>query len=335
MQEELDPNKLESFNYKLDESFIAQVPVEPRESAKMLKFSAGEISHKHVYELVDELNAGDMLVVNDTKVRPARLNLNKKTGGAAEVLLLEPTGRHLEWHALVRPGKRLAPGTVLELEGEPVVEIGQAVDERRIVTLLNEAIIESAGEIPLPPYIKKNLENNDRYQTVYANRVGSVAAPTAGLHLSDSLIQKIKNKGVLFRKVELEVGLATFKPITSDKISDHIMHTERYTIAPKVWEEIQSASNVIAVGTTVVRTLESAARTGQLSGSTDLFINRGFNWQIIDRLLTNFHVPQSSLLVLVDSFIGPVWKNLYAEAMKNNYRFLSLGDCMLLDRDNL
>jgi len=332
MTQSLDPNSLETFNYELDESFIAQVPLEPRESAKMLKHSKGETSHKHVFDLIDELEAGDMLVVNDTKVRAARLNLKKQTGGAAEVLLLEPTGRHLEWHALVRPSKRLTPGAILELDGKPAVEIGAAIDERRIVTLLDEAIIDSSGEIPLPPYIKSKLDNIDRYQTVYANRVGSVAAPTAGLHLSDVLIKRLEDKGILFRKVELEVGLATFKPITSKKIADHKMHTEKYSIEPKVWEEITSASNVIAVGTTVVRTLESAAKTGNLHGSTDLYINRGFDWKVVDRLLTNFHVPQSSLLVLVDSFVGPVWKDLYLEAMEENYRFLSLGDCMLLDR---
>jgi len=323
---------LDNFDYELDDSGIAQTPVEPRDSAKMLTFSAGQIMHKQVKDLVDELVEGDVLVVNDTKVRPARFHLQKSSGGSVEVLLLKPTGKYLEWTALVKPSKRVAVGSVLEFNGQPILEVGEVVEEQRVVRLLDEGFIDSVGEIPLPPYIKQKLQNSDRYQTVYANRVGSAAAPTAGLHLSTRLLKELKNKGVDIQTVDLEVGLGTFKPIATKNVADHAIHTETYRVSQESWDKIRSAKRVIACGTTVVRTLETVAKTNNLEGSTALFIKRDFDWQVVDRLLTNFHVPKSSLLVLVDAFIGSAWKDIYLEAKLNDYRFLSLGDCMLLDR---
>ncbi len=298
----------------------------------MLRYTDDRISHTQVSSILEHLQAGDVVVVNDTKVRPARLELTKSTGGKAEVLLLEPTGKHNEWQALVKPGKRLPVGTVLYQGETPLVEIVAVIDERRLVKLLDADLAEAVGKLPLPPYIHQKLKDQDRYQTVYANRVGSAAAPTAGLHFTAELLEGIQNAGVEVVAVDLQVGIGTFKPISVDSIEDHIMHSESYEISPPVWDKVSSAKRVIAIGTTVVRTLESAAATNQLSGATELFISRGFDWKVVDLMLTNFHVPESSLLVMIDAFVGPVWKDIYSAALDNDYRFLSLGDCMLLDR---
>lgn len=337
-----DPQRTDAFDYDLPESAIAQTPVEPRDRAKMLVAppmhqirsgrSNASIEHRTVSELDAVLRPGDVLVVNDTRVLAARLALYKPTGGAVEVLLLEPTGEHGRWQALVRPSKRVAPGTVLELDGVPMATVGDVLhDGRRLVDIAPEAI-DVAGQVPLPPYITEPLADPDRYQTVFARELGSVAAPTAGLHLTDDLLRRLEAKGVMVERVELRVGLGTFRPITADLIDDHVMHSERYSVTPQAWERIGGADRVVAVGTTVVRTLESVAKTGRLADDTSLFIKRGFDWQVVDLLLTNFHVPKSSLLVLVDAFVGPGWRDLYATALAEDYRFLSFGDCMLLER---
>lgn len=322
----------EQFDYPLPESAIAQTPVEPRDTARMLVALGQTVAHRTVAELDEVLKPGDLLVVNDTRVLAARLNLFKPTGGAVEVLLLEPTGEHGRWQALVRPSKRVAPGTVLELDGRPMATVGEVLpDGRRLVDIAPEAI-DVAGQVPLPPYIHEPLADPDRYQTVFANRLGSVAAPTAGLHLTDELLARLERRGVGVERVELRVGLGTFRPITAERIDDHDMHAEQYAISPQAWERIRAAERVVAVGTTVVRTLESAAKLGRLDGDTSLFIRRGFDWQVVDVLLTNFHVPRSSLLVLVDAFVGDRWRELYEIAIDEGYRFLSFGDCMLLER---
>lgn len=320
------------FDYELPEAAIAQVPAEPRDSARLL-VADDPVRHCTVADLPDLLEPGDLVVVNDTRVLPARLRLHKPTGGAVEVLLLEPTGRHQEWTALVRPGKRLKAGATLELDGDPVIEIVSVLDDgRRVLRVLADDLLERAGAVPLPPYIHEPLDDPERYQTVYADEPGSVAAPTAGLHLTDDVLARLEARGIGLERVELRVGLGTFRPISTDSVLDHEMHEERYRIDPAVWDRIRAAPRVVAIGTTTVRTLESAAITGQLAGRTDLFIHRGFDWQVVDVLLTNFHVPRSSLLVMVDAFVGDRWRDLYATALAENYRFLSFGDAMLLDR---
>lgn len=325
----------DAFDYELPQAAIAQTPIEPRDRARILIAAAGAAAYEHrtVAELDQILQPGDLVVVNDTKVLPARLHLNKPTGGAVEVLLLEPTGEHGRWQALVKPGKRVAPGTVLELDGRPVATVGDRLSDGRRLVEITPELMDSAGEIPLPPYITEPLADPDRYQTVFARTPGSVAAPTAGLHLTDGLLERLAARGIETAKVELRVGLGTFRPITVDDIADHDMHSESYAVDEETWDRIRSAERVVAVGTTVVRTLESAAATGRLAGDTSLFIRRGFDWQVVDVLLTNFHVPRSSLLVLVDAFVGDRWRDIYTTALAEGYRFLSFGDCMLLERE--
>lgn len=326
------------FDYELPSEAIAQHPIEPRDAARLL-VAGPPVQHRTVADLPELLEPGDLLVINDTRVIPARLHLKKPTGGAVEVLLLEPTGKYdnhgkgSEWQALVRPGKRLPIGTSLELDGRTVMEVvGQLPDGRRVVSVLVDDLLEEAGEMPLPPYITEPLVDPERYQTVFAERPGSVAAPTAGLHLTNDVLDALDKRGIEVARVELRVGLGTFRPISAEMVADHEMHQESYRVAPEVWQRISDAKRVVAVGTTVVRTLESVAQSGELEGSTGLFISRGFQWQVVDRLLTNFHVPRSSLLVLVDAFVGSSWRRVYGEALDEGYRFLSFGDAMLLDR---
>ncbi len=329
----------DEFDYELPEALIGQVPTEPRDAARLLDARDAAPVHRHVRDLPDLLQPGDLLVVNDTKVLPARFHLVKPTGGAVEVLLLEPTGRHLEWRALVKPGKRLHVGTTLSTpptanrsSRDVLTIVDQLDDGRRVVELIDHEVLDELGTVPLPPYITAPLGDPDRYQTVYAQEPGSVAAPTAGLHLTDTVLDRLAERGVGLARVELRVGLGTFRPITTDSVLDHDMHAERYRIEPAVWDQIRSAKRVIAVGTTTVRTLESAASTGQLEGETRLFIHRGFDWKVVDLLMTNFHVPRSSLLVMIDAFVGPRWRQLYEDAVHEQYRFLSFGDAMLLQR---
>jgi S-adenosylmethionine:tRNA ribosyltransferase-isomerase len=332
-------------DYDLPPERIAQTPIEPRDAARLLvdRGAGAPIEHRRVRELASLLEPGDVLVVNDTKVIPARLRLRKPTGGAVEVLLLDrrPEGH---WEGLVRPSRRVAPGTVL-VPADPAitdleVEVGEVVDgegarrvEVRGGTDDDLAVLARAGEVPLPPYIHEPLADADRYQTVFARRPGSVAAPTAGLHLTSAVLDECRARGVVVADVELVVGLGTFRPITADRVEDHPMHAERYRV-PEASAALLAdpPGRVVAVGTTVVRTLESWAQTGELAGSTSLFIRGDHPFAVVDLLLTNFHVPRSSLLALVEAFVGPRWRDLYAEALGTGYRFLSFGDAMLLDR---
>lgn len=350
-------------DYHLPDSAIAQSPIEPRDAARLLVATVDAVSHRTVAELDQLLDPGDVLVVNDTRVIPARLHLRKPTGGAVEVLVLhrEPDG---SWEALVRPGRRVPPGTVLrsvpdEGGGSISVTVGEVLgDGRRSVRLTvpgGETAAEAApstdhdwlerfGEVPLPPYIHEPLHDTDRYQTVFAARPGSVAAPTAGLHLTDAVLDRCRTKGVTVARVELEVGLGTFRPITTTRVEDHPMHPERYRVPPVTVDLLAprlsrrpdgaTAGRVVAVGTTVVRALESWAATGRSEDDTELFIRGDHRFAVVDRLLTNFHVPRSSLLALVDAFVGPRWRSLYATALAEGYRFLSFGDAMLLDRSD-
>jgi S-adenosylmethionine:tRNA ribosyltransferase-isomerase len=283
------------------------------------------------------------LVVNETKVIPARLRLQRATGGAAEVLLLEVRDlRASEWEALVRPARRLRPGEVLFApDGAPVVEVGSRTQagDTFAVTLLGPAgddggldVAARYGEMPLPPYIHERLDRPDRYQTVFAATPGSAAAPTAGLHLTDGVLGEIAAMGVAVMPVELVVGLDTFAPVTEDDPLTHRMHSERYRVPDDTWEAVRAAGRVVAVGTTSVRALESAAATGRLAGRTELFLHAGAPVTTVDVLMTNFHLPHTTLLMLVEAVIGPRWRGLYAEATREGYRFLSFGDAMLLDR---
>jgi S-adenosylmethionine:tRNA ribosyltransferase-isomerase len=331
--------RLADFDYDLPPERIAQTPIDPRDAARLL-VDRGDAApaHHHVRDLVALLRPGDLLVVNETKVIPARLPLRRSSGGAAEVLVLEPLdGERRVWEALVRPARRLRPGEVLAgADGTPVVEIGQrtAAGDTFTVTLLGpvDPVLASHGEMPLPPYITQRLDDPGRYQTVYARDPGSAAAPTAGLHFTPRLLRGLQDRGVGYAEVELVVGLDTFRPVTEEDPLAHRMHTERYRVPAATIDRCRSADRVVAVGTTTVRALESAAASGELEGRTDIFIHRGFDWRVVDVLMTNFHLPRTTLLMMIDAFVGDRWRDLYGEALRAGYRFLSFGDAMLLDR---
>lgn len=326
------------FDYDLPAGAIAQVPGEPRDAARLLVDNgpASRPTHRTVAELPTLVRPGDVVVVNDTRVMPARIRLRKATGGAVEVLLLERRGDG-SWEALVRPSRRLPPGLIVTRDGLAVC-IGEDLGEgRRLVTLDSGELDEASaltrfGEVPLPPYVHAALADPERYQTVFARRPASVAAPTAGLHLTSAVLDGCWAAGARVETIELEVGLGTFRPIAAGKVEDHEMHGEQYRISPEVMRACEDADRVVAVGTTVVRALESAAATGRLDARTELFIHAGHRFQIVDALMTNFHVPRSSLLVLVDAFVGSRWRELYETALDEGYRFLSFGDAMLLQR---
>ena len=330
---------LSDIDYELPEKLIAQHPVEPRDSARLLvATNPSTVEHKHVTDLVDFLEAGDVVVVNDTRVLPARLALHRKTGGAAEVLLLEQRSSDFRlWEALVKPASKIKQDEVLEYFGKRVVRVGPRTEagDTFVVEILDEnpmELLQRIGAMPLPPYIRSSLTDLERYQTVYARRMASAAAPTAGLHFTPELMAKIVAKRVTVETVELVVGLDTFKPISADNPLDHLIHSESYSVEQRVMDACRDAKRVIAVGTTATRALESVAATGQLSGRTSLFITPGFEWKVVDLMLTNFHLPKTSLLLMIESFIGPRWRDIYADAISEQYRFLSFGDAMLLAR---
>jgi len=331
------------YDYHLPDELIAQVPVEPRDSARLL-VDRGSVApeHRRVSDLVEILHEGDLLVVNDSRVIPARLNLRRSSGGAVEVLLIEPIGEWGgPWKALVRPGGKLRGAEVLFTpdgrplatfegrhgDGDTFVVSFAADDEESLVRLLH-----AHGSMPLPPYITSGSNDPERYQTVYASRPGSAAAPTAGLHFTTDLLAALSNRGVESARVELVVGLDTFQPIQTDDPREHRIHTESFSVPQATLDAARRARRVVAVGTTSVRSLETAAATGRLSGRTDLFVHRGHDWRIVDLMMTNFHMPRTTLLMMIDAFVGPRWRRLYETAIGERYRFLSFGDAMLLDR---
>lgn len=327
---------ISDFDYDLPEELIAQVPVEPRDAARLLIDRGSEAPDTStVASLVDELRPGDLIVVNETRVQPARLHLHKRSGGAVEILLLEQHSDDV-WEVLARPGRRLRPGIELTLDNSAVAVIEGRADHDRgsfLVRLLVELdVLTARGEMPLPPYITAPLQDHTRYQTIFAASGRSAAAPTAGLHFTQRLLDGITQAGVDIARVDLVVGLDTFRPVSVEDLDDHVMHSERYSVPAETLERCREARRVIAVGTTSVRALESAAARGSLSGRTDLFIRAGHDWQIVDMLLTNFHLPRSTLLVMIDAFIGPRWRDLYAHAIAQRFRMLSFGDAMLLNR---
>ena len=335
---------LAEFDYDLPTAAIAQHPAEPRDAARLLvDDGSGPVAHRTVADVPSLVRPGDVVVVNTTRVLPARLRLRKETGGEVEVLLLEQTATGA-WEALVRPGRRVRPGTTLVAGPDLTVVVGGTGpgDGSRLVDLVAGprgdvlAALDRHGVVPLPPYITAPLDDPERYQTVFADRPGSVAAPTAGLHLTAAVLGACRAAGATVEEVELVVGMGTFRPMTADKVEDHHMHAERYRVPQATLDACHAAraggGRVVAVGTTSVRALESAALSGELEGRTELFIHRPWGWRLVDVLMTNFHLPRSSLLVLVDAFVGERWRDLYAEARGAGYRFLSFGDAMWLTR---
>lgn len=334
---------IEDFDYELPSALIAQTPIEPRDSARLLVDQGSKPPlHRHVSDFVEFCEPGDVVVVNDTKVIPARLRLTRKSGGAAEVLLLEQNqSSPSSWEALIRPAKRLKFGeTLIAFDNSEIVRVGArtAAGDTFEVELKGDtqaevdALLQKYGEMPLPPYIGTRLEQADRYQTVYANRPASAAAPTAGLHFTPQLLAELKNAGIKILTLDLTVGLDTFAPVTEPNPLDHQMHSEHYRVSEETLEECMRAKRVISVGTTATRALESAATSGLLSGRTSLFISRGYEFKVVDLLLTNFHMPRTTLLMMIDAFVGSRWRDIYATAINERYRMLSFGDAMLLNR---
>ena len=337
--------KLTDFSYELPKELIAQHPAEPRDHARLMLYDkkTGAVEHKHFYDLADELQAGDVLVFNDSKVIPASLYGKRvPTGGKVEVLLLTPVGED-RWEVLVKPGKKALPGTTIEFPGGLQAEVLDRTDfGGRVVHFTYDGvfddIIDQIGEMPLPPYIHEKMEDPDEYQTVYARERGSAAAPTAGLHFTDELLQKIRDKGVEEVFVTLHVGLGTFRPVEEENIEDHQMHSEFYSITPEAADAINRAKaegrRIIAVGTTSIRTLESAGTTGTLkagSGWTNIFIYPGFTFHIVDALVTNFHLPESTLLMLISALsTREQILHAYDIAVREKYRFFSFGDAMFI-----
>ena len=329
------------FDYELPADRIAQTPVEPRDLARLLvDRGPGHYDHRRVRDLPEYLEPGDLVVVNDTKVLPARLNLLRSTGGAVEVLLLEPVDEDSRrWEALVRPGGRLKECEFLRHQrtGAEVLFHGRRGNGDSFeVELCHDGdalgFIEGIGKLPLPPYVTEDVDDMDRYQTVYARRPASTAAPTAGLHLTQELIRKLRDKGVEFASVELVVGVDTFRPIQTEDPREHEIHSEFYSVPESTLDLADKADRVVAIGTTAVRSLESVATFGESTGRTQLFIHGDYEWKTVDLLLTNFHMPRTTLLLLVDSFTGGGWREIYATALAHDYRFLSFGDAMLLER---
>ena len=308
-----------SLEYDLPPELVAQVPIEPRDASRLLVYRRANrtIEHRTFRELPDVLG-DELVVVNDTRVVPARLRLRRESGGAAEVLLVERVDDNGTWEALVRPSRRLRPGEELG-----PVRLREPLGGGRWLVSLQGA---PEGEMPLPPYIRQPLVDPLRYQTVYGKAEGSAAAPTAGLHFTPELLAALDPV-----RVTLHVGLDTFRPVDAETLDEHQLHGERYSVTPGAWERIEAAERVLAVGTTTVRVLETVARSGELAGRTTLFITPGFTFRRIDALLTNFHLPRSTLLALVMAFAGvEVVRGLYREAIAERYRFYSFGDAMLV-----
>ena len=337
---------ISDFDYFLPEEQIAQVPADPRDSSRMMVLSpqTQSIEHRHFYQLDEYLMDGDVLIFNDTRVIPARLiGVRQPTGGKAEVFLLRQLERD-RWEVLVKPGKKMRVGSVITFGHELSCEVLAYTDfGGRIVKFSYEGIFEEIldrlGTMPLPPYIHETLEDPERYQTIYSREKGSAAAPTAGLHFTESLMDRLRKKGVHLGFVTLHVGLGTFRPVQVDEIEDHVMHSEFYSIPTETADLIriakQEGRRVVAVGTTSIRTLESAAvdhgMIEEKRGQTNIFIYPGYQFKIVDAVITNFHLPKSTLIMLVSAFAGREFTlQAYRTSVEENYRFFSFGDAMLI-----
>jgi S-adenosylmethionine:tRNA ribosyltransferase-isomerase len=336
--------KTSDFDYYLPLELIAQVPIEPRDGSRLLVLGrkSGEISHRHFYDIIEYLHDGDVMVFNESRVIPARLKGKRAgSGGRVEILLLRrrPPG---VWEALVKPARRLVPGAVIEIDpGMRAEIIGTGDRGMRVVQFSDESALEKAGEVPLPPYIHETLQNPERYQTVYARVAGSVAAPTAGLHFTPELMDKIRAKGVRCLFTTLHVGLDTFRPVTEDDPRQHTIYREYGVVPLEVAGELarvrREKRRIICVGTTTVRLVEQAALVGKsgrvdpFEGWVDLFILPGHRFRLVDAMVTNFHLPRSTLLMLVTAFAGKgLIDKAYREAIEQRYRFYSFGDAMLI-----
>ena len=340
--------KKSDFYYDLPEELIAQTPLLQRDHSRLMTLDrhSGKVNHEHFYDILDHLVAGDCLVINDTRVLPARLYGQKTGGGSAmvEVLLLENVEGDL-WDCIVYPGRRLKEGATISFGDGRLTAVVEGVkpDGNRLVRFCYEGIflehLERLGTMPLPPYIKEKLQDQERYQTVYSRNNGSAAAPTAGLHFTPELLQKIEEKGVEIVRVTLHVGLGTFRPVKEEEITDHVMHSERYTVTEEAAAKINAArqrgSRVICVGTTSCRTIESTTDENHVthagSGNTSIFIYPGYQFKGLDAIITNFHLPESTLIMLISAFSSRE-KVLaaYEEAVRERYRFFSFGDAMFL-----
>lgn len=339
--------KKSDFYFDLPDELIAQTPIEPRDHSRLLILDkeTGETEHRHFYDIINLLSEGDLLVINDSRVIPARLYGKNEKGGDIEILLLKQLEQDI-WEMLVKPGKRAKIGNTLSFgDGLLKGEITDVTDEgNRICRFSYEAssiyeVLDKIGQMPLPPYITEKLTDKERYQTVYSNELGSAAAPTAGLHFTKELMQKIEEKGVKIARVTLHVGLGTFRPVKEDNILDHKMHTEHYYLpkqtADLINETKKNGGRVIAVGTTSCRTLEaSASKNGEIredSDDTSIFIYPGYKFRVIDALITNFHLPESTLIMLISALAGREnVLNAYNEAIRERYRFFSFGDSMFI-----
>lgn len=349
---QIDYTKKSTYYYDLPENLIAQTPLYPRDSSRLLAFNIDnkQIEHKHFYDITNYLKKGDVLVLNNTRVIPCRLIGTKvETGATVEIFIIKRLNL-TDWEALAKPAKRLKKGTIVKFNDELSCEILGDCDSfmggknvRFIFSGTFEDVLSRTGAMPLPPYIKEKLKDTERYQTVYSKTNGSTAAPTAGLHFTPELLEKIKNMGVEICYVLLHVGLGTFRPVKSENILDHDMHTEYYEVTEEVAETINKAKKegrrIIAVGTTSVRTLESSQEEGKViaqKSTTKLFCYPPYKFKVVDCLITNFHLPESTLIMLVSAFSG--YENtmkVYNEAIKEKYRFFSFGDACLFYKNKI
>lgn len=338
---------VDEFDYLLPQELIAQTPLDKRDHSRLLVLHRedGALEHRHFYDIVDYLKPGDLLVINDSKVIPARIYGNRAgTGGLVEVLLLKALEENV-WEVLVKPGKKARPGQILEFqEGMTGTVLEILEDGKRKVRFEHQAptiyeVLDQIGKMPLPPYITEQLKDQGRYQTVYARELGSAAAPTAGLHFTDELMDTVRKKGVKIAPVTLHVGLGTFRPVKEKEITNHIMHREYFSVPEEtvrlIKETKTKGGRVIAVGTTATRTLESAfdaeLNCVQSTGDTGIFIYPGYQFKVIDALITNFHLPKSTLMMLVSALAGKdKIMNAYHEAVEEKYRFFSFGDAMFI-----
>lgn len=342
----IDYKSLDTYDYHLPENLIAQTPLEKRDESRLLIFDrkTKDMYHRHFKDITDFLKKGDVLVVNNTRVLPARLMAKKDTGANVEILLLKRINLN-DWEVLLKPGKRVKIGTILTISDElkcELIEIKQ--DGNRVVRFhyngVFEEILNRVGSMPLPHYIHEKLKDNERYQTVYNKVLGSAAAPTAGLHFTPELMKNILDMGVEILELTLDVGLGTFRPCKEKDITKHVMHTEHYRLTQDVADKINKAKienrRIIAVGTTSVRTLETVAQNGMpleaSEGETNIFIYPPYEFKVVDALITNFHLPKSTLLMLVSAFAGyENTMNIYETAVENQYRFFSFGDAMFIE----
>jgi S-adenosylmethionine:tRNA ribosyltransferase-isomerase len=323
-------------DYELPEGLIAQRPAEPRDASRLMVVDVqrNTITHHTFRDLPDFLRPGDALVLNETKVLPARVEARKPTGGAVELLFLRDLGSEHggSWEVLARPSKRLRPGLVLSASGEQLVLEESLGDGHWAVSGTDlPGLLHRSGRMPLPPYIRPAPETEERYQTVYARNEGSAAAPTAGFHFTERVLGDAERAGAEIARITLHVGVGTFMPVRTERLEEHTMHAEHYSVPGEAAEKVCSARRVVAAGTTVARTLETWAATGEMEGESELFVYPGYHWLAVDALLTNFHLPRSTLLAMVMSFGGEgLIREAYSTAVKERYRFYSFGDAMLL-----